>query len=55
MAPWLLMEGNGGGRVVSTPTPHDGWSHPGWIRPFQRVNHPKAGKHGGRGTQKNDG
>lgn len=20
----------------------------GWIRPFQRVNHPKAGKHGGK-------
>ena len=26
--------------------------NPGWIRPFQRVNHPKAGKHGGRGTKK---
>ena len=25
------------------------WQHfaSGWIRPFQRVNHPKAGKHGG--------
>ena len=46
MVPWLLIEGKVGG----TTCHHQHRAETGWIRPFQRVNHPKAGKHGGGGT-----